>query len=102
MHQRMTSADEPIDQPIDQTNDQSIAVEPVTKTQQIARIQLSVPQFVLNATEMDVYVTMYTSEMRFVDSQMVHIPPDVYSEWGQDDSHIVNYVLSQLNLTKPS
>jgi hypothetical protein len=78
-----------------------IAVDPVAKTQQIAKIQLSVPQFVLNANEMDVYVTMYTEEMRFVESQLVHIPPDVYKDWGTDDNHIINYVLSQLNLTKP-
>lgn len=80
---------------------QHIAVAPVPKTQQITKIQLSVPQFVLNATEMDVYVTMYTEEMRYVDSQLVHIPPEVYKEWGTDDTHIVNYVLSQLHLTKP-
>lgn len=78
--------------------DESIHVDPVSQTKQITKIQLSIPQFVLNATEMDVYVTMFTEEMRFVDSTLVHIPPDVYAEWGKDDSHIVDYVLNQLNV----
>ena len=76
----------------------SVFVEPITKTRQITKIQLSVPQFVLNATEMDVYVTMFTDNMEYVESAMVHIPPDIYKDWGTDDSHIVHYVLSQLRL----
>lgn len=79
-----------------------ITVDPVPKTQQITKIQLSVPQFVLNATEMDVYVAMFTDEMRYVESAMVHIPPEVYKDWGTDDNHIIDYVLSQLNVHKTS
>lgn len=81
---------------------EAISVDPVPKTQTITKIQISVPQFVLNATEMDVYVTMYTDEMRFVDSVLVHIPPEIYKDWGTDDSHIVNYVMDQLKLHSPS
>jgi hypothetical protein len=75
-----------------------IPVEPVSKTKTATKIQLSVPQFVLNATEMDVYVTFFSEEMQFVDSALVHIPPEVYKDWGTDDNHIVEYVLSKLNI----
>lgn len=75
-------------------------ITPVPETREIARIQLSVPQFHLNATTMDVYVTMYTKDDQYVNSKMVHIPEDVYSEWGQDDEHIINYVLTELNIQK--
>lgn len=77
-----------------------IEVPPVEHPQKITKIQLSVPQFVLNATEMDVYVSMFTEQMKFVDSALIHIPPDIYKNWGTDDSHIVDYVLSQLHISK--
>lgn len=73
-----------------------VNVDSFPSTKVVTKIQLSVPQFVLNATEMDVYVAMYTEEMQFVESSLIHIPPDIYKDWGADDSHIINYVLSQL------
>jgi hypothetical protein len=74
----------------------TLDVTPIDHSHKIAKIQLSIPQFVLNATEMDVYVSMFTEEMKFVDSALIHIPPDVYKNWGTDDNHIINYVLSKL------
>jgi hypothetical protein len=80
------------------TSETPIPVDPVAKTKTATKIQISVPQFVLNATEMDVYVTFYTENMQFVDSALVHIPPDVYKDWEADDNHIVDYVISTLKL----
>ena len=79
---------------------ESIDISPVPKTQEIAKIQLSVPQFVLNAKAMDVYVSMYTADGKYVEGKMVHVPDDVYAAWGQDDSHIIDYVLTQLHVEK--
>jgi hypothetical protein len=76
-----------------------IDISPVPKTQEIAKIDLDIQQFVLNAKDMDVYVTMYTADDKFVERKIVHIPENVYAAWGQDDSHIVDYVLSQVGVT---
>lgn len=78
--------------------DHHIDVDPISQTRKITKIQLSVPQFLFNATEMDVYVTMYTEDMQFVNSQLVHIPPDIYKNWGTDDNYIINYVLQQIQI----
>lgn len=77
-----------------------IEITPIPQTREIAKVQLSVPQFVLNAKNMDVNAIMYTKDDQFVKAQYVHIPDDVYAEWGQDDDHIIDYVLTQLNIHK--
>jgi hypothetical protein len=77
-----------------------IDISPVPKTQEIAKIELDIQQFVLDAKDMDVCVTMYTADDKFVGRKMVHIPEDVYAAWGQDDSHIVDYVLSQIGASR--
>lgn len=69
-------------------------------TKQATKIQLTVPSFQLNETEMDVYATLYSADDRFVDTKTVHIPPDVYTKWGTDDGFIEDYVIAQLGVTR--
>lgn len=77
-----------------------IEISPIPQTREIAKVQISASQFVLNAKNMDVTAIMYTSDNQFVKAQTVHIPDDVYAEWGQNDDHIVDYVLTQLGIHK--
>lgn len=85
----------------DSTN---LTVDPatVTKSDVVTKIRLTIPHFFLNATTMDVFVSMFTADDKFVDNRMIHVPEDIYKEWGKDDNHIVDYVLSQLNIHKTS
>lgn len=77
-----------------------IEITPISQTREISKVQLSVPQFVLNAKNMDINAIMYTSDNQYVKSQLIHIPDDVYAEWGKDDDHIIDYVLTQLHIQK--
>lgn len=69
---------------------------PTKKSDPITKVQVSVPQFIFNAKEMDVYVTLHTDQDEFAGSALIHIPPDVYKDWGTDDNHILDYVLQEL------
>lgn len=77
-----------------------IPIAPFSVTKQATKIQLTVPSFQLNETEMDVYVTLYSDDDHLVDTRIIHIPPAVYAQWGTDDDYIVNYVITQLGVTE--
>jgi hypothetical protein len=40
------------------------------------------------------------SNNKIVDTQLMSISGDDYSNWGNDDNYIINLVISKLNLTK--
>lgn len=75
-------------------------IVPVNKTFVESKILLDFPIFQLNATEADIYATFYDSNNVFVERKIVHIPPDVYSQWSSDDDFIVDYVFSQLGVER--
>ena len=80
----------------------TVAVVPKPVTQEIAKVQMAMPMFALNATEGSVYTTLLTEDNKFVDRSLIKIPADVYASWAQDDSLVVSYVLEQLGLTQLS
>lgn len=73
---------------------------PVQKTILETKVLLDFPIFQLNATEADIYVTFYDSNDIFVERKIVHIPPEIYSQWGTDDDFLVDYVFSELNIQR--
>lgn len=81
-------------------NSTNLTVDPatVTKSDVVTKIRLTIPHFFLNATTMDVFVGMFTADDKFVDNRMIHVPEDIYKEWGNDDNYIIDYVVSQLKL----
>jgi hypothetical protein len=40
------------------------------------------------------------SNNKLIDSKLMTISGDEYSNWGNDDNYIINLVLTKLNLTK--
>ena len=80
--------------------DSFIPIAPFAVTKQATKVQISMPSFHLNETEADVYVTLYTDAGGFVDSKLVHVPPDIHAKWGTDDNYIVDYVMTQLKVTR--
>lgn len=77
-----------------------IEIQPFTKESIVTKVSIELPSFALNATETTAHVTMFTAETRFVEVRTVNIPPEIYSEWGTDDNFIIDYVLTELGLTR--
>jgi len=81
--------------------DSFIDVQPCTlPAPVVTKVQIRMPNFSLLATETDVSVMMYSANDQFVKGVLVHIPADIYSQWGTDDNFIVDYVLSELGLER--
>lgn len=76
----------------------TIQVTPKPVTVEITKVQLVMAGFTLNATEGTVCATMLTEDNKYVDRKLVKIPPEVYSQWAQDDTLVVDYVLQELEL----
>lgn len=72
-----------------------VNIEPLS--QSITQVQIRVIDFNLMATSC-VCEVAYMSESVCVRVEKVDIPEEIYTQWGTDDSVIVNYVLQQLNL----
>ena len=66
----------------------------------VTSVRMSMINYVLHATEFDVMAYSQDSSGRAVGSQMVHIPPEICSQWGTDDDFIVDYVLQQLGFSR--
>lgn len=75
-----------------------VQISPTTIAQTASNLEITMPEFKLGDTEGTARVIFLTSEGAAADIKYIHIPPDVYSQWGTDDSFIVNYVLEMLNL----
>lgn len=73
---------------------------PVEKTILETKVLLDFPIFQLNATEADIYATFYDSNDIFVERKIVHIPPEIYIQWGTDDNFIIDYAFSQLGVER--
>jgi hypothetical protein len=77
-----------------------IDVAPVSVSLDITKVHVLCSNFELNATEGSVQVVRYTANDRFVDTQIVLIPSEVYVNWGTDDNVIIDYALQQLGMER--
>ncbi len=77
-----------------------IDVVPVSVSLNIEKVDVQCINFQLNATEGRVQVVRYTGTNKFVDTQIVVIPTEVYSTWGTDDNAIIDYALQQLGMER--
>lgn len=77
-----------------------IEIQPFTKESIVTKVSIDLPSFTLNAAEATAHVTMFTEETRFVEAKTVPIPSEVYVAWGTDDNFIIDYVLTELGLTR--
>lgn len=75
-----------------------INIEPYTVAHTGTKVEVTMPQFELGATDGYAYAHIFEESGRIVKSERVHIPPEVWQEWGQDDRFIVDYVLAELNI----
>lgn len=73
-------------------------IEPYPVSHIGTKVEISIPQFELGATEGYAYAHIMTELGMIVKSERVLIPSEVWQEWGQDDRFIVDYVLEQLNI----
>lgn len=78
--------------------DHTVDVQPISVSVEVAKADVQFIDFQLNATDGYVQVLRYDKNDRFIDTTVVHIPPDIYSQWGTDDSIIIDYALEQLKM----
>jgi hypothetical protein len=72
-------------------------IEPVDKTitQTIVRFSLDIIELILN-TSATFRVLCYDANNKLIDSKFVSLEGTDYSNWGNDDQYIVQFVSSQL------
>lgn len=75
-----------------------VNIQPTPITPVGVKVNIRMPDFELGATSGIAIAVIFNSEDNVVKSEKVLIPPEVYSQWGQDDNFITNYVLEQMNL----
>lgn len=77
----------------------NIYIIPTETTHVCNRIQISMDDFKLKATNGSCRVFFYNeSGGSVVKVERIEIPEEVYTNWGTDDQVIVDYVLSTLQL----
>jgi len=69
-------------------------------TMNITNVQIRVMNLVL-FTSVSVSVSLFDTN-QYIDSKQYTLSGDDYTNWMNDDSYIVNYVLTQLGLTQAS
>lgn len=81
-------------------NSRDIFIVPIDKTFTEIKVIAEFANFQLGATEGDMYITFYDINNTFVERKIVHIPPEIYSQWGTDDNFIIDYAFSQLGVER--
>ena len=66
-----------------------------TTTQTIIRFALDITELILN-TSATFRVTSYGIEGRSIETQFVVLAGTAYSNWGNNDEYVVQYVANQL------
>ena len=69
-----------------------------TRTQTINNVKIQVMNIKLY-TSVSVIASMF-SDKSLVDTKIFNLEGTDYNNWGNDDDYIINYVLTQLGLTK--
>lgn len=62
------------------------------------KINLSLQNFQLGATSVDIAVIFLDSGGEFIAKRIVNMSGQAYANWGADDEYVINYVAGQLNL----
>lgn len=77
----------------------NLKVKPIdiTKTSIMVEILL---QYVFLAQDATVYVYFKDAENAPLDVKTVYIPPEIYAAWTDSDEYLVDYILSELGLTR--
>jgi|688.fasta_scaffold606456_2 hypothetical protein len=77
------------------------AIEPVDKTitQTIVRFSLDIIELLLNQSA-TFRVSLYNANDKVIDTKFVTVEGTDYSNWGNDDEYIVQFVASQLEFTR--
>lgn len=75
-----------------------VDIEPFSVSFSCTKLDVVLPSFELGATDCTVYADLTLDSGAVVKREIVHIPPDVYANWGQDDKFIVDYVAKKLNI----
>lgn len=78
----------------------TIQVKPKDLFFEISKLELSFENFTLHAVDGYVNVTYFTNAGFIVHIERVYIPPNIYSQWGTDDTFITDYVLQQIHFEK--
>lgn len=74
-----------------------VNITPITVAYTVTKVEIRMDDFQLGATTGTCAVYFFDGQ-RAVKAERVEIPEEIYSEWGQDDSFITQYVLTALNL----
>lgn len=74
-----------------------IYIEPVSVVHTGAKVEIRIPNFELGATTCIVVAYIHNNEGEVIKAESITIPPEVYSQWAEDDDFICNYVLEQMN-----
>lgn len=77
-----------------------IDVKPQNVQFEIVKIGISLDNFVLYAVDARATVRYLTANGITVKVESIYIPPEIYSQWGTDDTFIVDYVLQQIHFEK--
>lgn len=73
-----------------------ISIQPLAVIKRITNIQLYL-QYIFNQTDFNITVYLRDSDGSFINTQIVHIPSEIYVNWTED-SIFIKYVMTHLNL----
>jgi hypothetical protein len=77
-----------------------VVSSPLVKSYTINNVQIRVMNLILYKC-VNVHATLMDNDT-YVDSKMFKLENEDYTNWGNDDSYITNYVLTKLGLTESS
>jgi hypothetical protein len=78
-----------------------VFIEPVQGIREIAdRVELNVINYALNAPQQTLYFCMQSQFNKMIEQGNLIIPESIVSQWGVDDSIIVDWALDTLGLTE--
>lgn len=78
-----------------------VFIEPVKGIREIAdRVELKVVNYVLQGAEQTLYFCLQSQFNKMIEEGNLIIPEPVVSQWGVDDSIVVDWALETLGLTK--
>lgn len=77
-----------------------VFIEPVQGVREIAdRVELDVINYALNSPQQTLYFCMQSQFNKMIEQGNLIIPESIVSQWGADDSIIVDWALDTLGLT---
>lgn len=78
-----------------------VFIEPVKGIREIAdRVEIKVINYALNQPTQNLYFCLQSQFNKMIEEGNLIIPESIVSQWGADDSIIVDWALDTLGLTK--